>query len=423
MEQNEINALIEEAKKRYPIGTKFRVAHIDSVIRTVKSHNFNQIVNDDHHINVNVALEVNKNDFASIYTRRFGWAKIVSIPEIKEQPEFKILSYIGKLSGAIWKLNEERGEYFHNNIYLRDTKSDRISIHSVMNKDGNTFDIGDEITLIEGVNKGNRFTITGFRMKKDDSTVCAITNTHTPYGVGINRIEHFIEKEPEFILPEKWCIKTTNMDEIIKAWFLSKDNSFVFGHNYYGNCPFNNRSNLNDYGGLGMHFIPNFSNIEITNEQFKKYVLKEEEPVVIPNETLLEKAKRLYPVGTRFINPIDNKECVIRNEGYYFEGNANNIYHSISYDKSKYLEGLSGCIYVRNKWAEIIEEVGPKVGDRFQLQENKFNNPTWSPVHTIEKFEGSLRNPNSVISFTGNYPGAKTQTVLLKNVKFIKDEK
>ena len=72
-------------------------------------------------------------------------------------------------------------------------------------------------------------------------------------------------------------------------------------------------------------------------------------------ETLLEKAKRLYPIGTKFINPNDNEECVIKEKGNYFKGNNNNIYHSIDNTVFKYEEGLSGCIYINNTWSKIIE--------------------------------------------------------------------
>ncbi len=72
-------------------------------------------------------------------------------------------------------------------------------------------------------------------------------------------------------------------------------------------------------------------------------------------ETLLEKAKKLYPVGTKFINPNDNRECVIKEKGNYFEGNNHNIYHSIANRVFKYEEGFSGCIYINNTWSKIIK--------------------------------------------------------------------
>ena len=93
------------------------------------------------------------------------------------------------------------------------------------------------------------------------------------------------------------------------------------------------------------------SNIGIGINHLEHYI----EPKVEVEETLLEKAKRLYPVGTKFINPNGNKECVIKEKGDYFKGNNNNIYHSLKSGIYKYEEGLSGCIYMNNTWSKIIE--------------------------------------------------------------------
>ena len=90
-------------------------------------------------------------------------------------------------------------------------------------------------------------------------------------------------------------------------------------------------------------------NIGIGINHLEHYI----EPKV--EETLLDKAKKLYPVGTKFINPNGNRECVIKEKGNYFEGNNHNIYHSIANGVFKYEEGLSGCIYMNNTWSKIIE--------------------------------------------------------------------
>ena len=92
-------------------------------------------------------------------------------------------------------------------------------------------------------------------------------------------------------------------------------------------------------------------NLSISINDIEHYI----EPKVEVEETLLEKAKRLYPIGTKFINPNDNRECVIKEKGNYFEGNNHNIYHSIANAVFKYEEGFSGCIYINNTWSKIIE--------------------------------------------------------------------
>ena len=235
----------------------------------------------------------------------------------------------------------------------------------------------------------------------------------------------FVVKEPEFVLPEKWCIlRTGNNYNIINKWF--QDNNLGKPYMNYGYIWKSNNNHAT-------HLTKPEHRTEITFEQFKKYVLKEEivvEEVIEPlpqfkiietietitkvennegnqffigdvvisdsgfvqtiksfrynvnkdnvlattnvcnqisiarlehyiepkvEETLLEKAKRLYPVGTKFINPNGNKECVIKEKGDYFKGNNNNIYHSLKSGIYKYDEGLSGCIYMNNTWSKIIE--------------------------------------------------------------------
>ena len=110
--------------------------------------------------------------------------------------------------------------------------------------------------------------------------------------------------KPEFVLPEKWCIKTTNMDQEAKNWFLNKQKFLGFGLNYYGNCPFHDTENLNNFGGLSVRFKPNFPNVEITLEQFKKYVLNKKEEVM---ET--PKNKIIKSTSKGGIRRIDSVEC------------------------------------------------------------------------------------------------------------------
>ena len=71
--------LLEEAKRRFPIGTKFKVVHLPHEIRTVKSH--------DYYINTFVKKAINllicekdSCEGASVYNEG-KWAEIVSYPE------------------------------------------------------------------------------------------------------------------------------------------------------------------------------------------------------------------------------------------------------------------------------------------------------------------------------------------------------
>ena len=76
------------------------------------------------------------------------------------------------------------------------------TITKVENNEGNQFFIGDTITPTEGFNKGNKFVISEFRYNNAKTNICAITNTHSPNGIGIDKIEHYIEPKIEKIVNE-----------------------------------------------------------------------------------------------------------------------------------------------------------------------------------------------------------------------------
>ena len=80
------------------------------------------------------------------------------------------------------------------------------------------------------------------------------------------------------------------------------------------------------------------------------------EPKVEVEETLLEKAKRLYPVGTKFIARNTSKECIIttgifqqNSMDYEFINEIDNTGNDI---QTSY---IFHCIYSKDKWAKIIE--------------------------------------------------------------------
>lgn len=79
-------------------------------------------------------------------------------------------------------------------VKISDRNWYKTNILEVENNEGNQFHIGDLITPVGGVNKGVSFKIKGFRYASSRTNVCAITEIHGPYGIGIDKIEHFIEK-------------------------------------------------------------------------------------------------------------------------------------------------------------------------------------------------------------------------------------
>ena len=348
--------------------------------------------------------------------------------EVVKVKPFEILSYKKfNPQSCVYNLNKD-GDYvdvFNNKL---DLNANRTTINSVINEEGNIFMIGDMITptIENSPNKGKGFKITGFRLNIDKSMICAITDTHTPYGIGIDKIEHFIEKD-EFVLPEKWCLKITN--ENVNFCKSLKNKELGFGEKY----PYT----INGYYSpirTSSDFLGTFNledRVEITFEQFKKYVLKEEvkpviiaqghadqlklketgiDSMVIPNETLLEKAERLYPIGTKF--KCANGNDILRGEEFSIVKN----YDNKPMFQGDYLHSENSWIVFNGKWAEIIG-YEPQIGDRFQIKTHYYKDE----IYIITDFKGSYNDPNSVITFRNdNWKLNYTQTVLLKNIKIIK---
>jgi hypothetical protein len=123
---------------------------------------------------------------------------------VKVKP-FEILSFFDTKTKLVLQLQKnKRYKNIENNIEisiriicLSTIYCNRYQIQSVINEEGNIFMIGDMITptIVGSSNKGKSFKITGFRLNNDNTMVCAITDTHKPYGIGIDKIEHYIEKE------------------------------------------------------------------------------------------------------------------------------------------------------------------------------------------------------------------------------------
>jgi hypothetical protein len=88
MEKEEKLSLLEEAIKKYPIGTKFRVAHRPSEIKTVSSHTYHTdtfVENRGLHINFLVKEE---RGGASVYYDG-KWAEIVEYPKQRQIQGYK----------------------------------------------------------------------------------------------------------------------------------------------------------------------------------------------------------------------------------------------------------------------------------------------------------------------------------------------
>ena len=149
----------------------------------------------------------------------------------------------------------------------------------------------------------------------------------------------------EFILPEKWQIKVTpeNIDMVVDwrtaGWLSAK-----------GYCV--NKVKWCDHVG---YWFPEKQEdyTEITSEQFKKYVLKQENGekdwTKATVEERLAEAKRRYPEGTKFKTAAENRESI-----YTSDGNA--ISWTYIYPDAIGNNPGQGLFYANGKWAEIVPE-------------------------------------------------------------------
>ena len=170
---------------------------------------------------------------------------------------------------------------------------------SVQSSEGGIFKIGDKITPFDkySPNKGKMFTIQSFRWSNDKSKICAVTELHTPNGIGLNKIELYIEPKvkvkDDFVLPENWYIKVTDDNkEVLQQYILnihnltmitlSNINYVAYSKWLYGINQTENKLGHGLISKLNLNPLPNiyrtvtyYNGVEITFEQFKKYVLNE----------------------------------------------------------------------------------------------------------------------------------------------------
>ncbi len=139
-------------------------------------------------------------------------------------------------------------------------------ITKVENNEGNQFFIGDIVKSLDSDQKGE---ITKFRYSADKSNIIAITTFQSNNGIGIDKIEHYIESKVE-----------------------------------------------------------------------------------VKEESLLKKAKRLYPIGTKFKSPSSGNIFTIKNhiQEQCIDQNAI-VFPTIEINKDG---NYYGCVHIYNKWAERI---------------------------------------------------------------------
>ena len=142
-----------------------------------------------------------------------------------------------------------------------------ITIVQVQCSEGGVYRIGDKIKVFDkySPNKGKVFTIQRFRWTNDKSKICAVTELHASNGIGLDKIELYVEPKvkvkDDFVLPEKWCVK---VNEELRNRF-----------GYYEAYGYQHSIQINNTNKWSINIKEGFT--EITFKQFKKYVLKDEQ--------------------------------------------------------------------------------------------------------------------------------------------------
>jgi hypothetical protein len=82
-------------------------------------------------------------------------------------------------------------------------------ISTVQSSEGAVFELGDKITVFTRTspNKGKMFTIQGFRWNNNKTSICALTESHGKNGIGLDKIELYVETKKELSLFEQAKIK------------------------------------------------------------------------------------------------------------------------------------------------------------------------------------------------------------------------
>jgi len=205
-------------------------------------------------------------------------------------------------------------------------------IIEVANEEGNLFKIGDTVINLNGKFKKSSI-IKGFKLS-NEGNICALTTLYIKNGISIDKIEHYIEPE------------------------------------------------LN----LGFH---KFEPLKLNNQDIYAAVVQ-------PKESLLDKAKRLYTVGTEF--------KAVGANGIIPEYYNNQFIDKFSnWNENKFgiwTNGQQGWIYNKqsDKWAEIISkpEVDNSKYEILSLMANKTNNLYYNkPGNIIQCIGANKKLPNN----------------------------
>jgi hypothetical protein len=163
----------------------------------------------------------------------------------------KYVEYSEAMKSFVKKTKEIKPLPWFKVIKVGDRKTiyDKAVILEVQNNEGNQFHVGDSVTPFNGINRGIKFRILAFRYTNDLSNVCAITELHILYGIGIDKIEHYIETKvvEEESLLEKARRSYPVEIKVKKPLFTTEDGIDIFESDkfYVLVTPFNDKDKTN----------------------------------------------------------------------------------------------------------------------------------------------------------------------------------
>ena len=229
------------------------------------------------------------------------------------------------------------------------------TITKVENNEGNQFFIGDVVISSNGIIQ----TIESFDYNKAKTNIIAFTNKQSILGIGIDKIEHYIEPKTDYKILEY----KTEGGISCKAPFLADSHQFYINERYKIYSIKRISDDLIITVGdevLGKTCgVPNkILSIELINNKIRLYPRNSfynlEDIIKVKDETLLEKAKRLYPIGTKFKAACNPKYIgtVKDHKDYPFQ--------DVDIVNLNTIENIDGCtgmtVFYKGKWAEIINE-------------------------------------------------------------------
>ena len=229
------------------------------------------------------------------------------------------------------------------------------TITKVENNEGNQFFIGDVVISSNGIIQ----TIESFDYNKAKTNIIAFTNKQSILGIDIDKIEHYIEPKTDYKILEY----KTEGGISCKAPFLADSHQFYINERYKIYSIKRISDDLIITVGdevLGKTCgVPNkILSIELINNKIRLYPRNSfynlEDIIKVKDKTLLEKAKRLYPIGTKFKVACNPKYIgtVKDHKDYPFQD-----IDIVNLNTEENIDGCTGMtVFYKGKWAEIINE-------------------------------------------------------------------